>query len=715
MANRFLSELNRRGVIQTLTAYVVSSWLIIEVFDIAVPLFAFPSWVTSLIGVVLLAGFPVAAYLSWFFNYSNGRFQRAVEVTGGASQPLSIWHWMGLGVITVAAAGAGTVFYEDVSDRLRKDEEGVAEADLDETVAIIPFEDLSPSRDQGFLAEGIAAEVASLLGRIDGVQTAATTASFRLARAGIPTLEIGQRLSMATVLSGSVSVSGSRLRVRAELLATKDGELLWTESFTRTFNDVFALEEEVARSIANVLSDQYVDSDEVSFASRTASSDAYVFYLKGRAEFRRRTAEGVKAARTFFEQSVALDSEYAPAHVGVADTMGALADGGEQFGTLDPKVASAVAKQSIERALLLDDSLPEAYATLGRAEALAQNFEASLAHYDKAISLNESLFDVHVWRLISLNKLGRYAEAMEAIRRAEELDPTAPTVLHNIGLELAKRGDFDGARAYFERLIELEPDSPLGFRGLASAAFRAGDLALSLENWAQALRLSPETPTYAQSYRDTLNGLRMVEVLRPLALQAGEEVNVLLLEEDFDALEEKMNFAMAANPDDPWLKFEAGWYRYLAKDFAGGDELMLAADTGFNDADRFLMPMCSPAIEVALALRNTGELEKANQYIARCEEELDVAEQSVFKDNFIDHLAARIAALTGDSDSSIAYMERAYEHGWREWWTELDPVLSDVKADPEMRKLFARIESDLDRQRAIASMNLDAQSVSASK
>lgn len=708
MINRTLSELKRRGVIQTLTAYVVTAWLIIEVFDIAGPMFAMPGWVNTVIGVAVLAGFPIAAYLSWFFNYSDGSFSRALDRTGDTPQLLTVWHWVGLSIITLAACGAGLYLYEDISDRLRKSEDGLETANVEDSIAIVPFADLSPEQSQGYLAEGIAEEIAGILGRTSGVRTAATSASFRLARSGKNALDIGRELSMATVLSGSVNAAGNRLRVRAELLNAANGEVLWNDSFTRTLDDVFALEQEIARSIANILLDQYVESTDVAIQAQTASSDAYVFYLKGRAEMRNRKAESVKAARKFFEQSVALDPEYAPALVGVAESMWQLAEGGGTFGNLDTNVAAAVARQSVERALLIDDRLPEAYANLGQIEALLQEYDKALAHYEKAISLNPSLVDVHIWRYLALNDLGRYGEAMDALQTAKTLDPTAPTILHNSGFEFSQRGDYAAARKEFEKLINLEPDNPLGHRGLATAAFREGDFALSLQQWGKAQELSPETPLYADSYRNVLFGLRMLEEFRPLAMSSGEEVNVMLLEGDFDAINSKMQFEMAANPDDPWLMFEAGWYRYLANDMAAADELMLAADARFSDADRFAMPMCSPAIEIALALRNQNQLEKSQAYMSRCDQQLEQARRSVFEDNFLDHLGSRIASLNGDKDAAVARMEAAFDNGWREWWTENDPLLKAFAQEPEMMRVLAKIEADLDRQRALASMtNVD--------
>lgn len=706
MINHFLSELRRRGVIQTLTAYVVGAWLLIEIFDVAGPVFAVPAWINSLVGVILVTGFPVAAYLSWFFNYSNGQITRAGR-TDGTDKPLGLVHWIGLVVIALAATAAGIVLFEQISDQLRKEEEGIDAVELDESIAIVPFRDLSPDKDQAYLAEGIAAELASTLARVDGVRTTATSAAFRLAAQGMDAVEIARRLDAASVLTGSVNASGNRLRLQLELIRAQDGEVVWRDSFTRTLSDVFTLEEEVARSITNLLVDRYVEAGEIDGQARTASSDAYIFYLKGRAELRHRTTESTKAARKLFEQSVALDPEYAPAHVGIAETMWHLSEGGENLGTLDADVAATVARRSVERALLLDDKQPEAYASLGRVEALQQEHERALEHYDKAIALNPSLVDAHSWRYLSLNSLHRYDEALQSLQRAAALDPTSPSILHNLGIEYSRRGQFDKAQETFNELIRSEPTSPMGHRGLADAAFREGRLALSLEQWDKAIALSPETPLYRAAYLGVLFGLEMTEVYRPLAVEAGEEMNILLLEGRFDEVHRAMDFSMAADPDDPWLKFEAGWYRYLGGDSDTADQLLIAADTAFSDEDRFAMPMCSPAIELVLAYRNQGDAERADAYLKRCEELLETTRDSVLVDSFLDHLNARIAALNGDEAAAVTAMEKAYENGWREWWTDRDPVLAELGSSAAMARIFARINSALDSERAKAALYLE--------
>jgi TolB-like protein/Tfp pilus assembly protein PilF len=711
MVNHFLSELRRRGVIQALTAYVVGAWLVIQVFDVIAPVFALPAWLVSLIGVVGVVGFPVAAYIAWFFDFSGGTLTR-VPAGGARDQdtPLTIWHWAGLLLIALAASGAGFFIFEQVSDRLRKEQEGLKTAEVDASIAVLPFADLSPEHNQAYLADGLAEEITSLLGRIPELETAASSATFRMARAGMDPVAIGRRLGVATVLTGSVVNSGDRLRVRVELANVEDGGVLWRDNFSRTLTDVFAVEEEVARSIANLLQDRYVEAGEISRVSRTASSDAYVFYLRGKALLRERTAEGVKEARKLFEQSVGLDPEFAPGHIGLADTLLRLARGGENFGTLDPEIAGKAARESIERALVLDGDLPEAYANLGRAAALRLDHETALEHYDRAVALNPSLVDAHVWRSLALDTLQDHDAAMRALERAAELDPTAPAILHNLGFNYSNRGDFERARTLFEELITLEPKNPLGYRGLADAAFRNGKLALSLEQWDRARQLSPETPLYQSSYRGVLFGLRMLEEFKPLALAAGDEENVLLLEGQYAEIHQRMDEALALAPEDPWLHFEAAWYRYLAGDDEAGNRLILAADTMFSDEDRFAMPMCSPGIELVKAHREAGSSETASVYLEKCRSKLARARDTVMVDNALDHLAARIAVLDGDQIAAVREMQQAIDHGWLEWWTWLDPIMRSTEQTEALQSLFEYVDAELERQRVLARRMLAAKS-----
>ncbi len=705
MIQRFLPELRRRGVIQAVTAYTVTAWLVIQVFNELGPVFALPAWVSSLIGTIAVAGFPIACYISWFFDFSGGRLTRSGRADESELKPLSPWHWLGLVVIALGASASGYVLFEQLRERLDTDSDTVNTIAMEQSMAVMPFRDLSPTRNQTFLAEGIAEELTTLLGRIDNLTVASSSASFSLTANGLDPIAVGRELDSASVLTGSVQASGDRLRVRTELINTEDGTVLWSESFSRSLTDIFSVQEDIARSVTNLLQDRYLESDELS-GSKTASSDAYVFYLKGRAGLRERTAEAIKESRRLFEQSIGLDPEYAPAYIGLAETMWLLADRGETFGNIDAAVAAQVARQNVERALVINDKLPEAFANLGRVEALLQNNATAIEHFDKALSLNPNLPQVHLWRYLSLKAEQRYQGAMRALERAAELDPTAPAILHNLGLEQSLRGEFDAARKTFERLITMAPENPLGHRGLADAAFREGNLALSLTHWKRASELSPETTAYLESYASVLFGLQMADAFRPLADSAGGDTNVLLIEGKYEELHARMEFLRAANPEDPWIAFEAAWYHYLDGNNTIAADILVGADALFSDEDRFGSPMCSPGIELALAYRQVDDESTASRYLAECASRLESARGRFYADSGLDYLAARIAAFEGEVDTAARELSSAVENGWLEWWTALDPLLEPLRDHPLARDSFLYIDQELARQRALAEENL---------
>ena len=699
LISRLLSELRRRNVIQPVVAYTVVAWAVVQVVNELGPVFALPEWISTLVAVAGLAGFPVAVYVAWFFDFTGGAIRREQDLDGAPLRTLTPLHWVGLLVIAGGAGGAGFLVFEDVRARLAKDSEGIVQLDIADSLAVMPFRDQSPARDQAYFAEGVSEELAALLGRLDGIRVSSFNAAYRLARDGRDAVSIGRALDVAAVVSGSARVSGDQIRVRAELIASEDGRVLWSDSFSRTLNEVGDVEADIARSIANLLQDRYLEAEDVPEMAGAASSDAYVLYLRARAAIRERTAESVKEARRLFEQSMGFDPEYAAAHVGLAETLWRLAAGGENFGVLDREVAARLARQSIERALVIDSTSPEAYANLGRVDALVGDHESALTHYAKALELNPSLADVYLWQYLSQRAEQRFVAAFESLEAALSLDPTSPAVLHNLGFELSLRGDFEGAREYFDRLINLEPDNPLGYRGLAEAAFRQGQLALSLGQWKKAWDLSPDTPLYAQSYRDVLFQLQLEDAYIPLATAAGEKVSILLLQGKLERVHELMAFDVAAQPDDPWILFEAGWYLYLDGDREAAASMLVDADALFSADDRFAMPLCSPAIEVALAHRQQGSDEVAERYLAECGRRLDDARSAVYTASGLDYLAARLAALGGREEEAARHLDAAIRHGWREWWTRLDPLFADLASSPRLIALFDRIDADLARQR----------------
>ncbi len=704
-----MAELRRRGVVQGMSAYAVAAWVIIQVVSELGDNLGIPEWIGALVTIVLIVAAPAVFYIAWFFDIHNGRLVRTPPAGNTEQlQPLGVWHWLGLLVTLAGVTSVGMYSFEQVSTRLQKEQDGIAALELGQRIAVLPFRDSSAERDQQYLAEGIAEEIAYTLGRTPALRVSSVRASFQLAREGKDPQAIARTLEVDTLLDGDVRVAGDRLKVRVDLIDASDGSVLWNESFSRKLADVFEIEEEISRSVVNLLQDQYFEVGTVNAQARTGSMDAYVLYLQGRAALRERTTESVKAGRKLFEQAVGLDPEYAAAYAGVAQTLWMLARGRESWGDLDPATAATLAEKNVEKALLREPQLAEAYASLGRVFALRGDPDGALAAYDKALAINPSLAEVHVWRYLTLKSLQRYDDAMTALRAAQELDPESPLVLYNMGVEHSAVGEADEAYEYFEKLMQQDADNPLGYRGMADAAFRNKELARAARYWREAMALTPDGSQYRDEYIGLMLSMGLADPVRDIATDPFWDANLLLADQEYEALFEKMAFDVAASPDDPWIAFEAGWYEALLGDEERGAQLMRQAAQYFAPEELYAMPMCSPAVELAWAARHAGDETTANTHLERCQALADAALADAAVEAADDHLAARLAALRGDGEAAQRHLQTAIDNGWLEWWTRRDPLTRSLQGDAAAEALYTRIETELAEQARLTLEQLDA-------
>ncbi len=426
------------------------------------------------------------------------------------------------------------------------------------------FRDLSPEKNLGYLAEGLAEELAAELGKTIGLQVTAVSSTRRFAGTSESPANIGTELGVSTLLEGSVRLDGSRMVITANLIDAATGKTRWSEKFGRPLEDIFKVQQEISQAILNRVLDDYVAPEGTKSASHATSTDAYVMYLQGRQEFRNRTPESIKKARKLFEQAAGLDPEYAPAYVGIADSVRLLAKGQELYGDLDPSIASEVAKSNVDKALLRDPELPEAYAALGNVSAMRGKNDEALAAYDKAIALNPSYADAHLWRFQVLRNMARSVDALASLETAKKLDPLSPVILKNWAVEKARRKDVATALQVYDKLIEMYPDSPVGYRGAAQTAYTSGDLVRAAEYHHEALKRSPDTEQYRVGLGDVFLMAGLPQAAAKLLDKEQYKVNLVISAGNYPRALEIIRYAHAASPDDALLTWESGWYEMLS-------------------------------------------------------------------------------------------------------------------------------------------------------
>jgi len=701
MLQRLMSEIRRRRVLAVVTPYLIAAWLVIQVVVAVTPALGLPHWAQTLVVVAVIVGLPIVLYFAWFFDWTADGIKRTPGLTDGDEiKPLRVGHWIGLGVTVLFAIAAGYVSFGVISGGPDDPAAAaVAAAPSDKSVAVLPFDDLSPSQDLGYLAQGLAEEITVALGKIGNIRISAPNSAFRAAAAEESLIEIGKKLGVAAILKGSVRTAGDQLRVTAQLISANDGLTIWTDAFSRARNDAVMVEEQIARSILGVMLDRFLTDEDEALLERPKAGEAHELYLRGREAMRRRTTESLKEARAYFEQTIAADEEYAPGYAGLALTMLLLAEGEANFGVMDADIAAQLAASNVEKALLRDPNLAEAHAVKGGVAALKGDREAAIAAFDRAIDINPSYADAYMWRANAYLKERRYDLAEASLNEAFKLDPLSPPVLYNKGFFRARAGDLREARNYYNALLDLEENSPLAFRGLADAARREGDLAESAKIWKRAVDASPASDQYRDNLVGALLTLEMPEAAAPYAADYFS-VNLKLAAGKFDEGLEEVRFNYAAAPDDPWMAFEAGWYELLYGDPEKAAANLIAADRGVSEEESFTMPYCSPAIEAAYAYRQRGDAAAAASRIERCAALLAGERAAGRVSTELDYLGARLAALKGDASGAAAALDSAYNGGWREPWTSRDPLVRAAGDHPALDAVMAKISADIESQRA---------------
>ncbi len=699
---KFFSELRRRNVIRTLVAYLGIAWLVLQVVSVVFPILNLSPLTGTFITVLLIVGFPVVFYLSWYFEITSEGIKRTAEDTSEPVKPLGKMRWLGLAVIVLGSMFLGYQIYGQIKADMAKSREGTDMVKRAESIAVMPFRDLSPDQDQAYLAEGIAEELTGLLGQLPNLTVASFGSALKLSEQGLTPVDAARRLGVQTILSGSVRSIGDRLKLRLELIDSGNGHTLWTDNIQRKLSDVFAIETEIGRSVVNLLQDNYLQAGEVTNSAKTSSTDAYVIYLKGREQYRKQTTESLKQARKYFEQAIAIDPEYALAYVGLADAILMLSKDILRFGILEPEIASQLAEQNLAKAFVRQADIPLAYAIQGKVFELQQKPDETLAAYDKAISLNPNLAIAHMWRYLELKRQNRYAESLQALEKAYQLDPVSIATMFNRAVEMTKHGQLAQAKLLFSQLIRDFPESPMGHQGLAGITFQNGELAQSLLHWKTALDISPENITFQHSYLDVLFQLNITDQPMSAVMMKEYKTTSLLVSGQYNELFKQMEFQLAAQPDDPWLQFEAAWYQLLVGEQSKGIKLATKSYKGFSEVELYAMPYCSPGIEIAWAMQQSERQQEAQTIINRCDKQVSEAQHNGITNNIYTYLSARIAALNGDNSLAIEQLDKAVKKGWREWWTDKDPLFTRLKDNPEFQHISQQISQDLALQRAKA-------------
>ena len=326
------------------------------------------------------------------------------------------------------------------------------------SIAVLPFVSLGPDPDTEYVSDGITEELINALARVAGLRVAARMSAFAFKGSTADVRDVAARLNVGTVLEGSVRRAGSQLRIAAQLINAADGYHLWSETYDRKLDDLFAVQDELARAIAGKLAHTLLPVATAPLVKpATSSMPAYLLYLRGKHYLAKRTEEGFRKAINCFDVAIESDPTYAPAHAGLANAY--ILFGFDEYRGLPPELAMPRGKAAAERALELDVTLAEAHAALGWVSLFYEwDWAAAEREFQRAIAMQANLAVGHHWYGLYLMAMGRAAESIAEMQRALALDPLFPIVSTNLGRAYGFAGRFEEAVAHLRRTLEMDPD-----------------------------------------------------------------------------------------------------------------------------------------------------------------------------------------------------------------------------------------------------------------
>ncbi len=515
----FFEELKRRNVVKVAVLYVVASWLILQVADVLFPNLGAPDWAFGFVLGLLILFFVPALVFSWVYELTPEGLKREKEVDRSQSIAGTTGRKVNILIVVLLVLAIGAV----VVDRLIPEQPAIVEtatveesapeaaaepgdpAELaaamfapapDRSIAVLPFVNMSGNPENEYFSDGLTEELLNVLAKMDGLRVAARTSSFRFKDEVGDPADIGQALNVNHLLEGSVRQAGQQIRVTAQLINAADGYHLWSETYDRKLDDVFAIQDEISRSVAGALQVRLLGGTEAPSPVRVATRnmDAYNAYLKGTQLLAGSGVETYRAAEAQFEEALRLDPDFAAAHAGLARAWVDLAN----WGTLNFQETLPKVQEQIDKAIAVDPQLPDAWVLKAWVrywrDAVRRDRAGTMDDLRQALELEPGNVRASEWLAQVLGETGQRDEAVRVLEEAIERDPLSVALRLQMGNTLESLTRFPEAEANYRLAVDLAPRDPNAVGQLGGFNFRRGNVAESTILNERVLALDPLDP-----------------------------------------------------------------------------------------------------------------------------------------------------------------------------------------------------------------------------
>jgi TolB-like protein len=495
--SNFFNELKRRNVYKVAVAYAIVGWLLVQVATQVFPFLEIPNWVIRLVIALVAIGFPIALVIAWAFELTPEGIKRTedVDLAASARQPRKhAWIFV---VIVGAAFSIGLFFIGRYTGR-----NTASASELPaKSIAVLPFDNLSRDPDNAFFAEGVQDEILTRLAKVADLKVIARTSTQRFKSAPENLPDIAKQLGALNILEGSVQKVNDQVRVNVQLINALTNAHLWAEIYDRKLSDIFAVQSDIAKTVADTLQAKLTGSEKQMIAAQaTTDTTAYELYHKGRSLWGKRTGDNIPKAIAFYEQAIARDPNYALAYAGLSSAY-ILAP---FYAGADRREAGSKAKEAALKALRLNPNLAEAHTALGKVLFFGEiDLAGAMREYKRAIELKPNDADAHHWYgNDTLPALGQFEEAIVEGRRSVELDPLSVVINADLGVTFFYAHRYDESAKQLRKTLEIDPTSFYTHYNLGIILQATGDLSGAIAEYGKAKQLGDNTyvsTLYAQA------------------------------------------------------------------------------------------------------------------------------------------------------------------------------------------------------------------------
>jgi TolB-like protein/Tfp pilus assembly protein PilF len=703
MAGLF-GELKRRNVFKVGAAYVVMAWLIAQGVDVFLENFGAPEWVIKTILLLLVAGLPVALFFAWAFELTPEGIKKEKDVDRSQSITHETGRKLDYTIIAVLLVALTWFAWDKFSTtppaaiEAAAPTEAVAPAEAAKSIAVLPFVNMSEDASNEYFSDGISEEILNALAKVKELKVAGRTSSFAFKGQNDDLRKIGETLGVENILEGSVRKSGDQVRITAQLIQVDTGFHLWSESYDRKLENVFAIQDEIANAILIELKATLLEGEAELIQVARADSQAYDLYLLGKQRMYDRTKLSLESAAELLDQAIAIDPDYAPAYAQRGIT--ALLLSVTSYGNIPQQQSLTQAKLYLDKALQLDENLAEAWAGFGLYYSGPPNRpHEQIEVLEKALSINPNMNDAANWLAMGYWSVNRGQDSLATLQQVTQRDPLYKPAMGNLSFLLAMMGRGDEARAHLESVEPFMQGDPNIASNLAWIDDQEGKVAQALKRMQAALEMQPtdrvyragvnagyyQTHQYEEAFDDEWSDAPVWALLN---LDRHEEATLLAQKRANEGLLRPLfGFLNATNQSQQLVQyFEQRW-------------------PGIDEFEKEFPPAVwgyREMLDVAYAYQQIGNQQRFGEALAALAAANQQALENGMQGPDLKIIVAAQYALSGDEARALEWLGDAIDGGLivstrisREY-----PYFRELDGLPEFEAIQARMIEHLNRERA---------------